>query len=141
MSRYILLLAGFLILLVATGVTVDLLKGPGPNVLDFGYLPIVWLSGLYTFAQGAWQTLPDPLKRLSASALRKLPTLPNTWKRRAVKNELEGELNAALKEFNREGAGFIDREVKIEWLTPDSDVKESFFRSGKVFLKFGVFRE
>ena len=68
--------------------------------------------------------LPDPLKRLTAAALRKLPALPNN-------------LNAALKEFNREGAGFIDHEIRIEWLTPNSDARESFFRSNKAFLKLG----
>ena len=54
-----------------------------------------------------------------------------------VKNELEGNLNAALKEFSREGAGFIDHEIRIEWLTPDSDARDTFFRSGKAFLKLG----
>ena len=137
MLRVFLLLAGFLVLAVATGVTVDLLREPGPNVLDFGKTAILWLVGLYTSAQGAWQMLPDPLKRVSAAALRKLPTLPNAWKRRAIKNELEGELNAALKEFSREGAGFIHHEIKIEWLTPDSDAKDSFFRSDKAFLRLG----
>ena len=97
--------------------------------------PLAWLAGLYITAQGAWKVLPDPLKRLTAAALRKLPTLPNAWKRRVVKNELEGNLNAALKEFSREGSGFVGHEITIEWLTPSSDARETFFRSGKAFLK------
>ena len=137
MLRVILLLSGFVILAVATGVTVDLLRGQGANVFDVGTTTVAWLAGIYTLAQGAWKTLPDPLKRVSAAALRKLPSLPNAWKRRAVKNELEGELNAALKEFNREGAGFIDHEIKVEWLTPSSEAKDLFFRSGKAYLRLG----
>ena len=133
----ILLSVGLGILLIAFGITLGLAQESGAGILDFGTTAVAWLAGLYASAQGIWKALPDPLKRLTAASLRKLPTLPNAWKRRAVKNELEGNLNAALKEFNREGAGFVDHEVKIEWLTPDSDARESFFRSDKAFLKLG----
>ena len=112
------LVAGLIIVALAIGITFGLIREPSADILDVGATAVTWLAGLYALAQGAWKALPDPLKRLSAAALRKLPTLPNAWKRRAVKNELEGTLNAALREFNREGAGFIDHEVKIEWLTP-----------------------
>ena len=131
------LVAGLIILALAIGITFGLIREPTVDILDVGTTAVTWLAGLYALAQGAWKALPDPLKRLSASALRKLPTLPNAWKRRVVKNELEGTLNAALREFNREGAGFIDHEVKIEWLTPNSDARDTFFRSGKAFLKLG----
>ena len=112
------LVAGLIIVALAIGITFGLIREPSADILDVGATAVTWLAGLYALAQGAWKALPDPLKRLSAAALRKLPTLPNAWKRRAVKNELEGTLNAALREINREGAGFIDHEVKIEWLTP-----------------------
>ena len=131
------LVAGLLTLALAIGITFGLIREPGADILDVGTTVVTWLAGLYALAQGAWKALPDPLKRFSAAALRKLPTLPNAWKRRVVKNELEGILNASLREFNREGAGFIDHEVKIEWLTPSDDVRDTFFRSGKAFLKLG----
>ena len=131
------LVAGLIIVALAIGITFGLTPEPSADILDVGTKAVTWLAGLSLAAQGAWKALPDPLKRLSAAALRKLPTLPNAWKRRVVKNELEGTLNAALREFNREGAGFIDHEVKIEWLTPNSDVRDTFFRSGKAFLKLG----
>ena len=131
----ILLSVGFVILALSIGITVTFIRNPSTDILDLGTPPVAWVAGLYLLARGSWEALPDPLKRFSAAVLRKLPALPNAWKRTAVKNELEGTLNAALREFNREGAGFIDHEIKIEWLTPDDDVRESFFRSGKAFLK------
>ena len=131
----ILLVIGFGSLGLALGITPRIIGESNPDFLALGTSAVVWFAGIYAVAQAAWQALPDPLKRLSAAALRKLPTLPNAWKRRVVKNELEGSLNAALREFNREGAGFIEHEIKIEWLTPNSDLRETFFRSGKAFLK------
>ena len=121
----------------AIGTTPGLVQEAGTDLRDIGTTAIAWLAGMYATILGAWRALPDPLKRFSAAALRRLPTLPNAWKRRVVKNELEGSLNAALKEFSREGAGFVDHEIKIEWITPDSDARESFFRSGKAYLKLG----
>ena len=131
------LVVGLLILFLATVITFDLISEPIADIQNVGTKAIAWLAGLSLVVQGAWKALPDPLKRFSAAALRMLPTLPNAWKRRVVKNELEGTLNAALREFNREGAGFVDHEVKIEWLTPSDDVRDTFFRSGKAFLKLG----
>ena len=133
----VLLLAGLVIVAVAVGITLGLVQDASASIQDVGTTAIAWLAGIYIAAQGVWKALPDPLKRFSAAALRKLPTLPNAWKRRAVKNELEGSLNAALKEFSREGAGFVDHEIKIEWITPGSDARESFFRSGKAYLRLG----
>ena len=130
-----LLVIGFGSLGLALGITPRTFGESNPDFLALSTSAVVWFVGIYAVAQAAWQALPDPLKRLSAAALRKLPTLPNAWKRRVVKNELEGSLNAALREFNREGAGFIEHEIKIEWLTPNSDLRETFFRSGKAFLK------
>ena len=122
---------------VAVGITLGLVQDASASIQDVGTTAVAWLAGLSFAAQGAWKALPDPLKRFSAAALRRLPTLPNAWKRRIVKNELEGSLNAALKEFSHEGAGFVDHEIKIEWITPGSDARESFFRSGKAYLKLG----
>lgn len=133
----VLLLTGLVILAAAIAITFGVIQEPATDLQDVLLKAAAWLGGVYISLQGVWKALPDPLKRLTAAALRKLPTLPNAWKRRVVKNELEGNLNAALKEFSREGAGFIDHEVKIEWLTPDSDAKDLFFRSGKAFLKLG----
>ena len=133
----VLLLVGLTFLAVAIGVTLGLVQDPVTDLWDVGPAAVAWLAWIYVTAQFAWKTVPDPLKRLSAAVLRTLPTLPNAWKRRAVKNELEGSLNAALKAFSREGAGFVDHEIKIEWITPGSDARESFFRSGKAYLRLG----
>lgn len=134
-ARVALLSIGLAVLVAALVITLGVIEGPVAGIQDVFLKAVAWTSGAYLAALGVWNTLPDPLKRLTAAALRKLPALPNYWKRRTVKNELEGNLNAALKEFNREGAGFIDHEVRIEWLTPNSDAREMFFRSGKAFLK------
>ena len=48
---------------------------------------------------------------------------------------MEGNLNAALRDFSDEGAGFINHEIKVEWLTPHSDARDSFFRSDTAFLR------
>ena len=136
-ARVALLSMGLAVLVAALVITLGVIEGPVAGIQDVFLKVVAWTSGAYLAVLGAWKALPDPLKRLTAAALRKLPALPNDWKRRAVKNELEGNLNAALKEFNREGAGFIDHEIRIEWLTPNSDARESFFRSGKAFLKLG----
>ena len=136
-ARIVLLSIGLAVLVAALVITLGVIEGPVAGIQDVFLKAVAWASGTYLAVLGTWKALPDPLKRLTAAALRKLPALPNDWKRRAVKNELEGNLNAALKEFNREGAGFIDHEIRIEWLTPNSDARESFFRSGKSFLKLG----
>ncbi len=133
----VLLSLGLAIVAAAIGITLGLVQEPGADLWDIATTAIAWLAGISFAAQGAWKTLPDPLKRLSAAALRRLPTLPNAWKRRVVKNELEGSLNAALKEFSREGAGFVEHQIKIEWITPGSDARESFFRSDKAYLRLG----
>ena len=133
----VLLSVGLAIVAVAVGITLGLVQDASASIQDVGTTAVAWLAGLSFAAQGAWKALPDPLKRFSAAALRRLPTLPNAWKRRVVKNELEGSLNAALKEFSHEGARFVDHEIKIEWITPGSDARESFFRSGKAYLKLG----
>ena len=128
----VLLSIGLAVLVAAFVITLGVIEGPVAGIQDVFLEVVVWISGACVTVLGAWKMLPDPLKRLTAAALRKLPALPNNWKRRAVKNELEGNLNAALKEFNREGAGFIDHEIRIEWLTPNSDARESFFRSTRL---------
>ena len=130
----ILLLAGSFVLLLGAWLIVGLVR------VDVTPQQIVGTAiGLPTGVSGvilvALRLFPNPIKVLTASILRLIPFLTNYWKRRVVKDELEGNLNAALREFSEEGAGFINHEVKVEWLTPDTDARESFFRSDTAFLR------
>lgn len=130
----LLIAAGVVLLLVFAAAAV----GWAPLIADLLREAGVYLAGLVSLgvtALGVWQAFPDSVKRLTAELLRKVPSLPNALKRRAVQNELEGTLNAALKDFDKEGAGFVEHTVKISWLSPNTDAKEAFFRSDRVYLK------
>lgn len=100
---------------------------------------VAWVGGLslggIIAAFGIWNAAPDPIKRAIAKTLRIFPALPNILKRQAVKDEIEGSLNAAFKAFGKEGAGFIEHEVKVTWLTPGDRAKQLFFQSDKAYLK------
>ena len=87
-----------------------------------------------------WQGAPDFVKRLIARLIRLAPDVPNHFKRRAIKNEIESSINKAFKQFNREGAGFVDHEISISWLKPGDDAREIFFSSGKAYIKLDYSR-
>ena len=93
-----------------------------------GVSAVVVIGGL-----GLWQLAPDFVKQAIAQIIRLVPNAPNYLKRRAIKNEIEGALNRAFKQFSREG--FINHEIVISWLKPGDDARDSFFKSGKAYLK------
>ncbi|MBN2075951.1 MAG: hypothetical protein JW762_10415 [Dehalococcoidales bacterium] len=93
------------------------------------------VSSLFIIVYGSYQIAPAPIQSLVAKILRKISHLPNYYKRTTIKFELESEINQALKEFGKEGAGFIIEEVVIKWLTPGEKSRRLFFQSGKAYLK------
>ena len=131
----ILLLAVSLVVLVGAWLLVGLIRGANVSSEQVVGTSVVLPTGAFVAIQIAVKLFPNPIKVLTASILRLIPFLTNYWKRRAVKDELEGNLNAALRDFSDEGAGFINHEIKVEWLTPHSDARDSFFRSDTAFLR------
>ena len=131
------LLLAVVILSVVIWITIGLFREPSASIQQVIATLVSGPAGIWIALQLASKVLPNPIKIFSASVLRLLPFLTSYWKKQIVKNELEGNLNTALWEFSQEGAGFINHEIKIEWLTPNSDARESFFHSGKAFIKLG----
>lgn len=126
---------GIIIVLLPIGMVTGVLPALVEAIRDAILLAITFIVGTGTVAYGIWIAAPNLLKRLSATALRGVPNLPNSLKRRAVKNELEGEINAAFKDFGKDVEGLIGPEIKITWLSPGEDARERFFSSGKAYLK------
>ena len=105
---------------------------------------VTWISGsaitIVFWSLAFWKLMPNGAKKLIARLIRFVPNVPNILKRRAIESELEGAINGALTQFNREGAGFIDHEISISWLNPDDNVRRLFFESDKVFIKLDYTR-
>ena len=73
---------------------------------------VTWILGgglsLSVLVYGLWLAVPNFLKRWIAWLIRLAPDVPNHLKRRAIRNEIESSINSELRQFNREGAGFIE---------------------------------
>lgn len=142
MSTITLLLLATSVLLVAMLVAFGL--GAFQDFVDEIQTTVTWISGggmvLAMWALVIWNAAPDFVKQLIARLIRLAPDVPNRLKRRAIKNEIESSLNRAFKQFNREGAGFVDHEIRISWLNPGDDAREVFFRSGRAYLKLDYSR-
>jgi len=93
------------------------------------------VSGVCLTIYGIWKVAPDPLKSVVAKGLRRIPNLPSYYKRRTIGFELESEINRALREFGKEGAGFVAHDVSVRWLTPREESRRLFFEGGKAYLK------
>lgn len=132
----LLLLAGILIIVISVGMAVGLIPVLG-NVRDVIIESVGTISGIFIILYGVWKAAPDPVKSIVATGLRKIPNLPIYYKQRTVKFELESEINTALKEFGKEGAGFVEHEVTINWLKPDEQARKLFFQGSKAYLKLG----
>ena len=134
-----LVVLGVLVIIVAVLAAFGVLPDSYDAIADVAVKVVLWVSGsLITFAviaYGAWNVAPDPLKRLSASALQIVPNLPNGLKRRAVKNKLEGQLNSAFKSFGKKGDGFVGPEIEVRWLTPGDQAREEFFAGNKAYIR------
>ena len=107
----IILVLGLVILILSLGMVFDLipvLEGFKEAVIEF----VGVLVGIYITINGLWKSMPEFMKRVIASLLRRVSNLPAYYKRKTVKYELEGEINEALKEFRGEGVGFVN----MRWL-------------------------
>lgn len=131
----VLLLTGIIIFLISAGMALGLVPTFTESIRDILLESFGFFSGIVLTLYGIWKAAPDVVKRFVAKNLRKIPNLPSYYKRGTVKFELEGEINAALKEFGKEGAGFIEHEVTVSWLTPGEEARKLFFKGGKAYLK------
>ena len=77
---------------------------------------------------------PSPLQLFLGFVGRALPLTSTFKKKFTLKNELEGNLNTALEEFGREGAGFTSHKVKVEWVGK-SEERHAFFNDDTAVLK------
>ena len=142
MSRvsWLLIAAG----LVPAAFLVAFLSGAFKGLTDEVASVVTWISALslstIVYSLLLWKLVPNFLKKLIARLIRLLPNVPNYLKRRAITNEVEGFINKALGQFSREGAGFIDHEIRISWLSPDDNASTRFFESDKVFVKLDYSR-
>ncbi len=130
-----LLLIGIIIFLVSAGMALGLVPPFTESIRDALIESFGSVSGLFLVLYGLWKALPDEIKRFVAKGLRKIPNLPIYYKRRTVSFELESEINTALKEFGKEGAGFVQHEIVVCWLTPEDEARSLFFRGGKAYIK------
>lgn len=132
--RRILIIIGIVIILVAIGMAVGFVPNFTEVVGAVLAESFVWISGVFLTLWGIWKAIPEPIQRIIAKVMRKIPNLPIYYKRRTVKFEIEGEVNAALKKFGKEGAGFVEHEVVVDWLKPE-EARMMFFKGGKAYLK------
>ncbi len=135
MTYLALILIGILVFVLSLSMAFDWLPILTENIrMLFGTI-LSTISGLYLLINGIWKAAPDPAKELVAKILRQIPNLPNYYKRRTVGFEIESEINTALKEFSKEGAGFVEEEVVVKWLTPGEEARSIFFKGGKAYIK------
>jgi hypothetical protein len=131
----IIILLGLTVIIVSISISFGWWPTITENIRNFFVNVIGAILGFFAVIYGVWKAAPEPIKNIIATVLRKIPNLPNYYKRTTVQFELESEINTALKEFGKDGAGFIDKEVKIKWLTPGEHARRLFFQGGKAYLK------
>ena len=83
---------------------------------------------------------PNAMQLMVAWIGRTIPLSPGLKKKITLKNEIEGRLNGALAEFGREGAGFTDHRVVIEWVGA-SEERLAFFSDGNAIVKLDYSQE
>lgn len=136
----ILAIAGIAILAVSVGMTLGLVPAL-EEVSRVIVQAVGYIVGIYLIVYTVWKAIPEPLQHIIAMGMRKIPNLPVYFKRRTIKFEIESEINTALKEFNKEGAGFVEHEVVVDWLTPKEGARRLFFRGGKAYLKMDFYED
>lgn len=130
-----LITVGIVILLVSIGMTLGLVPALTEAVRDVVVQTAGYVSSILIILYAVWKVAPEPIKGIIAKAMRKIPNLPIYYKRQTIKFEIESEVNTALKEFGKEGAGFVEHEVVVNWLTPNEEARRLFFKGGKAYLK------
>lgn len=86
-----------------------------------------------------WQLVksvfPEGAKLFVAFVLRKIGYLPVQLRRTVVRNEVEGNLNRAVKEFACEGTRLLPHPASVVWVAPSELSPDSFFRDGRIIIK------
>ena len=95
-------------------------------------VPVVALAVLWKVITSVF---PDGAKLLVARVLRRAGYLPLELKRIVVGNEVEGNLNRAVKEFGCEGSRLLPHPASVQWVSPGEISADSFFRDGRVIIK------
>ena len=130
-----LIIAGITIFVVSVGMAIGSVPFVTEGIRDVLIESFGLFLGVFFTLYGIWKAIPDTIKSIIAKILRKIPNLPNWYKRRTIQFEIEGEVNAALREFGKEGAGFVEHEVILKWLKPKEGARRLFFKGGKAYLK------
>ncbi len=95
-------------------------------------IPFGALAGVYKLIQIVFS---EEVKLVVASVLRTIGRLPLKLKRLVIGNEIEGNLNKAVKEFGRKGSGLLPYPVKLVWASSGEIAPDSFFRDGRIIIK------
>jgi len=95
-------------------------------------IPVVVLVALWKLLKAVF---PERAKLFVASLLRKIGYLPLGLKRVVVCNEVEGNLNRAVKEFGCEGKRLLPHPASLVWVTSGELSPDSFFRDGRIIIR------
>ena len=95
-------------------------------------IPLVALLALWRLL--AW-VFPEEAKLFIANVLRKIGYLPLGLRRLVVRNEVEGSLNKAVREFGCEGTRLLPYPASLVWVSPGELSRDSFFRDGRIIIK------
>lgn len=97
-----------------------------------GAIPTLVLIVLWELVKSLF---PEGAQLFVAFLLRKIRHLPLELKRTAVRNEVEGNLNRAVKQFGREGTRLLPHQASVAWVSPGEVSPDSFFRDGRIIIK------
>lgn len=95
-------------------------------------IPVVVLVAIWKLVKSLF---PESAKLFGASLLRKIGYLPLELKRGVVRNEVEGNLNRAVKEFGCEGRRLLPHPASLVWVSPSELTPDSFFRNGRIIIR------
>lgn len=111
-----------------------------PQIESTGLLTVVGKIGIPAGVLALlWKLLkslfPEQAKVFVASVLRKIGHLPVELKRTVIRDEVEGNLNRAVKQFGREGSRLLPHPASVAWVSPGEVSPDSFFRDGRIIIK------
>lgn len=95
-------------------------------------IPVVVLIVLWKLVKSIF---PEGAKLFVASLLRKIGYLPLELKRVVVRNEIEGNINRAVREFGCEGSRLLPHPASLVWVSPGELSPDSFFRDGRIIIR------
>lgn len=135
MARKAVLLTAGIILLAGAAVWLLLpqVQATGAHiVVGRVAIPVMALAALWKLIASVF---PEGAKLLVARVLRRIGYLPLELKRIVVRNEVEGNLNRAVREFGCEGSNLLPHPASLVWVSPGEVSPDSFFRDGRVIIK------